>query len=54
VLLNAGYALLASGRFDGLAECLEAARQSIDTGAAREKLDRLVEASNDLAPAAAA
>lgn len=54
VLLNAAYALLASGRFDGLAECLDAARHSIDSGAAREKLDLLVQASNDLAPATAA
>jgi len=54
VLLNAAYALLSSGRFDGLAECLDAARHSIDSGEARHKLDRLVEASRDLTTAAAA
>ncbi|MDX1532191.1 MAG: anthranilate phosphoribosyltransferase [Rhodothermales bacterium] len=53
VLLNAAYALLASGRFDGLAECLEAARASLDDGAARRKLDALVGASTSFAAAAA-
>lgn len=52
VLLNAAFALLASGRFDGLADCLEAARHSIDSGAARRSLRRLAEASHDLALAA--
>ncbi len=52
VLLNAAYALLASGRFDGLAECLDAARESVDSGAALAKLDALVEASCAYAPAA--
>ncbi|WP_457653914.1 anthranilate phosphoribosyltransferase [Rhodocaloribacter sp.] len=50
VLLNAAYGLHASGRFDDLDACLEAARASIDTGAARAKLDALVEASNEAPP----
>lgn len=54
VLLNAAYALLASGRFGGLGQCLEAAAESIDTGAARKKLDLLIQASRAYAPAAAA
>ncbi|MEM1042516.1 MAG: anthranilate phosphoribosyltransferase [Bacteroidota bacterium] len=49
VLLNAAYALLASGRFDGLAACLDAARASIDSGSALAKLDALVEASYSFA-----
>jgi anthranilate phosphoribosyltransferase len=53
VLLNAAYALLASGRFDGLPDCLDAARESIASGAARRKLDALVEISNQQAAAAA-
>jgi anthranilate phosphoribosyltransferase len=53
VLLNAAYALLSSGRFEGLAGCLDAARESLDSGAARRKLDALVEVSN-LATSAAA
>ncbi len=52
VLLNAAYALHASGRFDGLDACFDAARASLDTGAARAKLDRLVDVSNSLPPAA--
>src|SRR5690606_27868147 len=46
VVLNAAYALLTSGRFDGLDACLEAAQVSIDSGAARERLERLVAASH--------
>lgn len=45
VLLNAAYALHASGRFDNLDACFDAARESIDSGAARQRLDHLVEAS---------
>lgn len=45
VVLNAGYALHASGRYDTLEDALEAARESIDSGAAREKLDRLAAVS---------
>ena len=50
VVLNAAYALHTSGRFDGLDACLDAARQSLDSGAAAASLARLVEASNS-APA---
>ncbi len=46
VLLNAAYALHASGRFTGLDECFAAARESIDSGAARAKLKRLAEVSH--------
>ncbi|QXD15763.1 anthranilate phosphoribosyltransferase [Rhodocaloribacter litoris] len=46
VLLNAAYALLASGRFASLEACFEAARESLDSGAARARLDALVEVSN--------
>lgn len=54
VLLNAAYALLAAGEHGWLGACLDAARESIDSGAALAKLDALVEASNDYAKAAAA
>ncbi|GIV62505.1 MAG: anthranilate phosphoribosyltransferase [Rhodothermaceae bacterium] len=46
VLLNAAYALLASGRFASLEACFEAARESLDRGAARARLDALVDVSN--------
>ncbi|HEX9952564.1 MAG TPA: anthranilate phosphoribosyltransferase [Rubricoccaceae bacterium] len=52
VILNAAYALLASAEFDGLAACLDAARDSIASGRALRALDALVEASNSFAPAA--
>ena len=51
VLLNAAYALLASAEFGALDDCLGAARESVASGAALAKLDALVAASNDLAPA---
>ena len=51
VLLNAAYALLASGEYGGLDECLDAARASVASGAALGKLDALVEVSNELAAA---
>lgn len=51
VLLNAAYALLASGEFEGLDVCLDAARESVGSGAALKALDRLVEATHDLATA---
>ena len=47
VVFNAAYALHTSGRFDTLDACFEAARTSIDSGAASERLARLVEASNN-------
>ncbi|HYZ99688.1 MAG TPA: anthranilate phosphoribosyltransferase [Acidimicrobiales bacterium] len=46
VCLNAAAALVAAGRADDLAGGLEAARASIDDGAAAAALDRLVAASN--------
>ena len=51
VLLNAAYALLASAEYDSLDDCLDAARDSIASGAALAKLDALVEVSNELAEA---
>ena len=54
VLLNATYALYVSGRFgDDLEACLEAARESIDSGAALARLEQLVEVSNRVAREAA-
>ena len=47
VVLNAAYALHTSGRFESLDACFEAARASLDTGAAAKRLALLVEASND-------
>jgi anthranilate phosphoribosyltransferase len=41
VLLNAAAALVVAGRAAGLAEGVEIARESIDSGAARAKLDHL-------------
>ena len=46
VLLNAAYALHASGKFADLDTCLDAARESIDGGAARQKLAALAETSH--------
>ena len=51
VVLNAAYALLASAEFDGLAACLDAARDSIASGRALAALDALVEVSQGDAPA---
>ena len=45
VCLNAAAALWVSGASDGLASGLELARESLDTGAARAKLDALIEAT---------
>jgi anthranilate phosphoribosyltransferase len=45
VLLNAAGALWAGGRAAGLEEGLELAAESLDSGAARERLERLVEAT---------
>jgi len=46
-VLNAAYALHASDRFDCLDDCVDAAHESIDSGAAMEKLKRLAEVSHD-------
>ncbi len=45
VLLNAAAALVAAGRADDLESGLDMARQSIDSGAAKQKLDALIDAS---------
>jgi anthranilate phosphoribosyltransferase len=46
VLMNAAAALVAAGRADSLGEAMPLAKQSIDSGAARKKLDALVEFTN--------
>ncbi len=46
VLMNAAAALVAAGRADSLAEATPLAVQSIDTGAARKKLEALVAFTN--------
>ncbi|HSE98944.1 MAG TPA: anthranilate phosphoribosyltransferase [Blastocatellia bacterium] len=48
VLLNAAAALAASGKAEGLAEGVEMAGESIDTGSAMNKLKRLIEFTNAL------
>ena len=47
VLLNASAALVAAGRADSLGEALPLAERSIDSGAARAKLDALVRFTNE-------
>lgn len=47
VVLNAAFALHTSARFSGIEEGMAAARESIDSGAAREALRKLVEASQE-------
>ena len=46
VLMNAAAALVAAGRADSLAEAMPLAVNSLDSGAARAKLDALVEFTN--------
>ncbi|HKF23225.1 MAG TPA: anthranilate phosphoribosyltransferase [Candidatus Angelobacter sp.] len=46
VLMNAAAALVAAGRADALGEAMPLAAESIDSGAARKKLDALVEFTN--------
>ncbi len=46
VVLNAAYALHAADLFDSLDACFDAARESIDMGRAKERLDALGEVSN--------
>jgi len=46
VLLNAGYALVASGLADSVAAGIELARAAIDSGRAKETLDALVRKTN--------
>jgi anthranilate phosphoribosyltransferase len=47
LVLNAAVALHASGAFADLPTCFEAARESLRSGAARARLDRLVAASRE-------
>jgi anthranilate phosphoribosyltransferase len=51
VVLNAAYALHASDQFEDVDACVEAAQESIDSGAALQKLERLAEVSQS-APSA--
>jgi anthranilate phosphoribosyltransferase len=53
VLLNAAAALVAAGSAEGFPEGLEQAARAIDSGAARDALQRLVEVSQALAAPAA-
>ena len=46
VLMNAAAALVAAGRADSLADAMPMAAQSLDSGAARKKLEGLVEFTN--------
>jgi len=46
VLLNAAAALMAAGKSENLKDAMPLAQQSLDSGAAREKLDKLVELTN--------
>jgi anthranilate phosphoribosyltransferase len=48
VALNAGAAIFVGGGADDLAGGIELAREAIDSGAARQVLERLVELSNGL------
>ena len=50
VLLNAGAAIYVGGRAEDLGEGVEKAAAAIDSGAARELLERLVATTNELAP----
>jgi anthranilate phosphoribosyltransferase len=52
IALNAGAALWVAGVVDGLDEGLGLARRSIESGAARERLDMFVATTQRLAPAA--
>lgn len=49
VLLNAAFAIHASGKADSLEEALELATESIEGGGARKALDALAEVSTDIA-----
>ncbi len=54
VLMNAAAALVAAGRADDMRDGLTAAAEAIDSGAALDKLDRLVDLSETLAAQAVA
>lgn len=46
VTINAAFALQTSGRFESLEHCIDAARTSIESGAALDSLRRLIDSSN--------
>ena len=46
VLMNAGCAIYISGKADTIADGIEMARESIDSGKALEKLNELIEFTN--------
>jgi anthranilate phosphoribosyltransferase len=50
IALNAAAAILVSGRVTSLADALTAARESITSGGARERLAQFVAVTNELAP----
>jgi anthranilate phosphoribosyltransferase len=52
VLLNAAAGLVAGGKSQTLREGLECARQSIDSGAARSRLEKLISLTQELSPGA--
>ena len=49
VLLNAGAALVAAGKADDISAGIKLAAEALDSGAALQKLDQLIEVSNRLA-----
>ena len=51
-ILNAASAIVLGGRADGMAEGLDSARDSIDSGAAADRLERLIETSTRLSKGA--
>jgi anthranilate phosphoribosyltransferase len=53
IVLNAGAAITVGGRADELGEGIERAREAIDSGAASEELESLIETTRRLAGAAA-
>jgi len=48
VLLNAAAAFIIAGKAETLKQGVEIAKQSIDQGKAKEKLEQLIKVSNDL------
>ena len=48
VLLNAAFGILASGKTEDIKEALEIAKESIDSGKAKEKLEKFIELSHKL------
>lgn len=50
VVLNAAAALRVAGVHDGWKQAIDAARHAIDSGAAAQRLDSFIDASNTLAP----